>query len=66
MYSRMGQGYTTNDEPVEVGGIKLLLLVALAAIIAPLFFLVILRMSALKGMFFSSLIVIALGLTVWG
>ena len=44
----------------------MLLLVALTAIIAPLFFLVILRMSALKGMFFSSIIVILLGLTVWG
>lgn len=32
-------------------GIHLLLFVALAAVIAPLFFLVILRMSALKGMF---------------
>lgn len=47
-------------------GIHLLLLVALAAVIAPLFFLVILRMSALKGMFFSSIIVTTLGLTVWG
>lgn len=44
----------------------MLLLVALAAVIAPLFFLVILRMSALKGMFFSSVIVAILGLTVWG
>ncbi|WP_210471457.1 L-lactate permease [Sporosarcina sp. 6E9] len=44
----------------------MLLLVALTAIIGPLFFLVILRMSALKGMFFSSIIVIILGFTVWG
>lgn len=45
---------------------SLLLLVALVAIIAPLFFLVILRMSALKGMLFSSILVIILGFTVWG
>lgn len=44
----------------------MLLLVALAAIIAPLFFLVMLRMSALKGMFLSSMIVTVLGITVWG
>ncbi len=44
----------------------MLLLVALSAVIAPLFFLVILRMSALKGMFFSSIIVTALGFMVWG
>lgn len=44
----------------------MLLLVALSAIIAPFIFLVIFRMPALKGMFFSALIVIALGLTVWG
>lgn len=43
-----------------------MLIVALSAVIAPLFFLVILRMSALKGMFLSSIIVTVLGLTVWG
>ena len=49
-----------NEEVVNM------LLVALSAIIAPLFFLVIMRMSALKGMALSSIIVILLGLTVWG
>ena len=44
----------------------MLLLVALSAIIAPLFFLVVLRMSALKGMLLSSIIVILFGLMVWG
>lgn len=44
----------------------MLLLVALLAIIAPLFFLVILRMSALKGMFLSAIVVIVAALTVWG
>ncbi len=43
-----------------------MLFVALSAIIAPLFFLVIMRMSALKGMALSSIIVILLGLTAWG
>lgn len=43
-----------------------MLFVALSAIIAPLFFLVILRMSALKGMAISSVLIIILGLTVWG
>ncbi len=47
-------------------GIDLLLLVALTAIIAPLILLVILRMSALKGMFYSAVLVILLSLTVWG
>ncbi|WP_028783805.1 L-lactate permease [Thalassobacillus devorans] len=44
----------------------MLLLVALSAIIAPFVFLVLLRMSALKGMFFSAIIVILLALTTWG
>ena len=44
----------------------MLLLVALSAIIAPFVFVVILRMSALKGMFFSAIIVIALAFTTWG
>ncbi|MFG6114744.1 L-lactate permease [Halobacillus sp. MO56] len=44
----------------------MLLLVALSAIIAPFIFLVLLRMSALKGMFFSAIIVILLALTTWG
>lgn len=44
----------------------MLLLVALSAIIAPFIFLVLLRMSALKGMFFSAIIVIILGFLVWG
>src|SRR5690625_3133820 len=42
------------------------LLVALSAIIAPFIFLVLLRMSALRGMFFSAIIVIILALLVWG
>lgn len=44
----------------------MLLLVALSAIIAPFIFVVILRMSALKGMFFSAIIVIVLAFTTWG
>ena len=44
----------------------MLLLIALSAIIAPFVFVVILRMSALKGMFFSAIIVIVLAFTVWG
>ncbi|MBB5173192.1 L-lactate permease [Texcoconibacillus texcoconensis] len=44
----------------------MLLLVALSAIIAPLFFLVLLRMPAMKGMSLSALIVIFLAVTVWG
>lgn len=44
----------------------MLLLVALTAIIAPFIFLVLLRMSALKGMLFSSIIVMVLGFLVWG
>ncbi|WP_085506004.1 L-lactate permease [Thalassobacillus devorans] len=44
----------------------MLLLVALSAIIAPFIFLVLLRMSALKGMFYSAIIVILLALTTWG
>lgn len=42
------------------------LLVALSAIIAPFIFLVLLRMSALKGMLYSAVIVIILGFLVWG
>lgn len=44
----------------------MLLLVALSAIIAPFIFVVMLRMSALKGMFFSAIIVIVLAYTTWG
>lgn len=44
----------------------MLLLVALSAIIAPFIFVVMLRMSALKGMSFSAIIVIVLAFTVWG
>ncbi|ALX49620.1 L-lactate permease [Lentibacillus amyloliquefaciens] len=42
------------------------LLVALSAIIAPFIFLVIFRMPAVKGMFYSALIVIGLAFFVWG
>ncbi|WP_174614851.1 L-lactate permease [Virgibacillus ihumii] len=44
----------------------MLLLVALSAIIAPFVFLVIFRQPAVKGMFFSAIIVIMLALLVWG
>jgi len=44
----------------------MLLLVALSAILAPFIFLVLLRMPAKKGMFFSALIVIILAFFVWG
>ncbi|WP_077329206.1 L-lactate permease [Virgibacillus siamensis] len=44
----------------------MLLLVALSAIIAPFIFLVIFRMPAIKGMFFSAIIIIILALFVWG
>ncbi|WP_345241616.1 L-lactate permease [Pontibacillus salipaludis] len=44
----------------------MLILTALSAIIAPFLFLVLLRMSAVKGMFFSAIIVILLAFTVWG
>ncbi|GAA0604724.1 L-lactate permease [Virgibacillus siamensis] len=44
----------------------MLLLVALSAIIAPFVFLVIFRQPAIKGMFFSAIIVIVLALLVWG
>jgi len=47
-------------------GIFLLLLVALSAIIGPFIFLVLLRMSAVKGMTYSAAIVILLALTAWG
>lgn len=44
----------------------MLLLVALSAIIAPFIFLVLFRMPAIKGMSISAIIVILLGLSVWG
>lgn len=44
----------------------MLVLSALSAIIAPFIFLVLLRMSAVKGMLFSAIIVILLSITVWG
>lgn len=44
----------------------MLLLVALSAVIAPFTFLVILRMPAVKGMFFSAIIVTVFGFFVWG
>ncbi|MCA1203553.1 L-lactate permease [Priestia flexa] len=44
----------------------MLLFIALSAIIAPFLFLVVLRMSAAKGMALSSIIVILLALTIWG
>ncbi|MFC7319772.1 L-lactate permease [Halobacillus campisalis] len=44
----------------------MLLLVAFSAIITPFIFLVLLRMSAKKGMFFSALIVLGLAFFVWG
>ncbi|HIV74321.1 MAG TPA: L-lactate permease [Candidatus Pseudogracilibacillus intestinigallinarum] len=44
----------------------MLLLVALSAIIAPFIFLVLLRMPAKKGMFFSAIILIVLAYFVWG
>ena len=42
------------------------LLIALSAIIVPFFLLVLLRMSAAKGMTISAVIVILLAITVWG
>ncbi|MFC0522981.1 L-lactate permease [Pontibacillus salicampi] len=44
----------------------MLLLTALSAIIAPFVFLVLWRMSAKKGMFFSALILVLLAVTIWG
>ncbi|MFC7063749.1 L-lactate permease [Halobacillus seohaensis] len=44
----------------------MLLLVAFSAIITPFVFLVLLRMSAKKGMFLSALIVLTLAFFVWG
>lgn len=44
----------------------MLLIAALSAIIAPFLFLVILRMSAVKGMFFSAIIIISIGFLAWG
>ncbi|MBT2569592.1 L-lactate permease [Planococcus sp. ISL-110] len=44
----------------------MLLLASLSAIIAPFIFVVMLRMSALKGMFFSAIIVIVFAFTTWG
>lgn len=42
------------------------LLTSLTAIIAPFLFLVILRMPAKKGMFYSSIILIILAFAIWG
>ncbi|ARI79266.1 L-lactate permease [Halobacillus mangrovi] len=44
----------------------MLLMVALSAIIAPFLFLVLFRMPAKKGMFFSAVIVIGLAFLAWG
>lgn len=44
----------------------MLLLVALSAVIAPFIFLVIFRMPAIQGMFYSAIIVLLLGFFVWG
>ncbi|QDI91597.1 L-lactate permease [Salicibibacter halophilus] len=44
----------------------MLLIVALSAIIAPFTFLVLFRMSAMKGMTLSAIIVTLLAITVWG
>lgn len=44
----------------------MLLLVAFAAIIVPFLLLVVFRMTALKGMLISSIVVIFLAMTVWG
>ncbi|GGI42575.1 L-lactate permease [Mammaliicoccus stepanovicii] len=44
----------------------MLMLVALSAVIVPFLLLVLLRMSALKGMTISAIVVIILGMSVWG
>ncbi|ANQ65277.1 L-lactate permease [Staphylococcus equorum] len=44
----------------------MLLLIALSAVIVPFIFLVLLRMSALKGMIISAIVVTLLGIFVWG
>lgn len=46
--------------------IFMMLLVAFSAVIVPFIFLVLLRMSALKGMTISALIITLLGIFVWG
>src|SRR5699024_8254716 len=45
---------------------KMMLLVAFSAVIVPFLFLVLLRMSALKGMIISAIVVTVLGIFVWG
>lgn len=44
----------------------MMLLVAFSAVIVPFLFLVLLRMSALKGMIISAIVVTVLGIFVWG
>ena len=44
----------------------MMLLVALSAVIVPFILLVLLRMSALKGMTISAIIVTLFGMFVWG
>lgn len=44
----------------------MMLLVAFSAVIVPFIFLVLLRMSALKGMIISALVVTLLGIFIWG
>lgn len=44
----------------------MMLLVAFSAVIVPFIFLVLLRMSALKGMIISALVVTLLGIVIWG
>ena len=44
----------------------MMLLVAFSAVIVPFLFLVLLRMSALKGMIISAIVVTILGIFVWG
>lgn len=46
--------------------IIMMLLVAFSAVIVPFIFLVLLRMSALKGMTISAIIITLLGIFVWG
>lgn len=48
------------------GLVYMMMLVALSAVIVPFLFLVVLRMSALKGMIISAIVVTTLGLFVWG
>ena len=44
----------------------MLMVVALSAVIVPFLLLVLLRMPAIKGMSISAVIVVILGMTVWG